>query len=334
MSVYTKTNWLARIAVKANRFAKTNETTEYVELTSEPESITQNGTEFTADRMNNLETGVYGAVGQISAGSAHTIGEEYLVSCTAAITVSIPDGYEIGTRKRIRNTAGSNVTLSFSGSDEFEGGVTSLLIIPNGFVEIEKISSSEWVVAQASEGQRSFSTTQIITAGEYPEESILVDASAGNVTITIADGKAGNVRHIQRSAGTGIVYLKDVSGNLYNASGTGIPVTLKCTIRHNGTKWVADNEVTADYDSGVFTVRQSSQGAMTIFEGTQNVSPNVWLTFTFPTSFANTLFAPVATLYGGDYAAVALRSPTVSTVDVRHQTVAAQVISLIVEGIY
>lgn len=55
---YTKTNWLARLGTKLNRFSMTHESnnsTEYVTLLNSPSSVTQVGTQFTAARMNNIE---------------------------------------------------------------------------------------------------------------------------------------------------------------------------------------------------------------------------------------------------------------------------------------
>lgn len=55
---YTKTNWLARLGTKLNRFSMTHESnnsTEYVTLLNSPSSVTQVGTQFTASRMNNIE---------------------------------------------------------------------------------------------------------------------------------------------------------------------------------------------------------------------------------------------------------------------------------------
>lgn len=53
---YTKTTWAERIGTKLNRFKKTNETSTHVELTNEPETVTENGQPFSVAAMTNLES--------------------------------------------------------------------------------------------------------------------------------------------------------------------------------------------------------------------------------------------------------------------------------------
>ena len=52
---YKKHIWVARKGTKLNRFLKYNETTTSVELVNSPESITQEGTPFSAQIMNEIE---------------------------------------------------------------------------------------------------------------------------------------------------------------------------------------------------------------------------------------------------------------------------------------
>lgn len=56
---YTKTSWVARVGTALNRFLKSNETTESVELTNDPSGVTTAGTPFTAANMNKIEQGIY-----------------------------------------------------------------------------------------------------------------------------------------------------------------------------------------------------------------------------------------------------------------------------------
>lgn len=64
---YSKQTWEPRLGTNLNRFLKENETTQYVELTQDPETITQSGTPFTADRMAHMEDGIENAVDKTSA---------------------------------------------------------------------------------------------------------------------------------------------------------------------------------------------------------------------------------------------------------------------------
>ena len=54
---YTATNWLARLGTGLNKFLLTHadSTTETVSLTNTPDTVTQQGTQITATRLNNME---------------------------------------------------------------------------------------------------------------------------------------------------------------------------------------------------------------------------------------------------------------------------------------
>ncbi|MHC1623292.1 MAG: hypothetical protein ACXQTR_01725 [Candidatus Methanospirareceae archaeon] len=52
---------MARVGTALNRFLKSNESTESVELTADPAGVSTNGTPFTATNMNKIEQGIYDA---------------------------------------------------------------------------------------------------------------------------------------------------------------------------------------------------------------------------------------------------------------------------------
>lgn len=56
--MYDRSYWIAREGTKLNKYTKQNETSSSVELVNAPDAITVPGTEFTAGRMNNIESGV------------------------------------------------------------------------------------------------------------------------------------------------------------------------------------------------------------------------------------------------------------------------------------
>lgn len=58
--MYEKTNWLPRIGTGLNKFRNSGSMQNLV-LTPDPDSISQQGTPFSADLMNHLEEGVYQA---------------------------------------------------------------------------------------------------------------------------------------------------------------------------------------------------------------------------------------------------------------------------------
>jgi pyruvate dehydrogenase complex dehydrogenase (E1) component len=64
---YTKTEWKARQGTGLNRFKKSREDEEFIYLDNEPEQITEPGTSFSTEKMNNIEDGIYDAHEAVSA---------------------------------------------------------------------------------------------------------------------------------------------------------------------------------------------------------------------------------------------------------------------------
>jgi len=58
---YEKTNWKNRQGAGLNKFKKSEETSDYVYLTNEPDVITEQGTPFSVENMNKIERGIYEA---------------------------------------------------------------------------------------------------------------------------------------------------------------------------------------------------------------------------------------------------------------------------------
>ena len=66
---YTRTEWKARQGTGLNRFIKTQETADSVNLTNEPFTVTAPGTPFSAENMNHIEQGIEDAHEAIAAES-------------------------------------------------------------------------------------------------------------------------------------------------------------------------------------------------------------------------------------------------------------------------
>ena len=63
---YTREYWQAREGTKLNKFQKVNETLTTVELVNAPDAITIAGKELTTARLNNMESGITGAVAGVN----------------------------------------------------------------------------------------------------------------------------------------------------------------------------------------------------------------------------------------------------------------------------
>jgi hypothetical protein len=82
---YTKTEWTARQGTGLNRFIKTQETEDAVNLTNEPLTVTNPGTPFSEENMNHIEQGIEDAHEGIAAESqAREHGDNELAQAISA----------------------------------------------------------------------------------------------------------------------------------------------------------------------------------------------------------------------------------------------------------
>src|SRR5574344_2543676 len=78
---YTPHVWVPRLGSNLNRFTKANETSTSVDLTNAPEIVTQAGTPFSTDIMNEMEAGITDA----------NAGIGLLVTCATAAATQIKE---------------------------------------------------------------------------------------------------------------------------------------------------------------------------------------------------------------------------------------------------
>lgn len=103
---------------------------------------------------------------------------------------------------------------------------------------------------------------------KFNKNYVISDTSGGSNTLTLADGEFFGQKVTIECDGTGLTYVKG-TGVYLGASSLGTPVSdsLKGTWTWNGSAWVADNEITADYVSGDETITADSYGNMvSVFE--------------------------------------------------------------------
>ena len=59
--MYTPHVWIPRLGTNLNRYTKANETANSVDLVNAPEAVSQQGTPFSTDIMNEIESGIVDA---------------------------------------------------------------------------------------------------------------------------------------------------------------------------------------------------------------------------------------------------------------------------------
>ena len=122
---YIKKTWVARVGTALNKFLKTNETTENVELTNDPTGITTAGTPFTVNNMNHIEDGI-------------EANDERLVD-----PIGTPQGVGTGDDVEFANYAGKG----------FGGGFDLNTALSNGFFRLGSSNINEPSTVNLNYGQ-------------------------------------------------------------------------------------------------------------------------------------------------------------------------------------
>src|SRR5574344_577006 len=122
---YTPHVWIPRIGSNLNRFTKANETATSVDLTNAPEIVTQAGTPFSTNIMNEMEEGITDALpifGLLATGdtaAAKQIKEidmsDYTIQAGMHIDVDFTNGNTVGSVEDGGIASGANIVTKGAG---------------------------------------------------------------------------------------------------------------------------------------------------------------------------------------------------------------------------
>ena len=220
--MYDKTTWVAEEGVNLNRFFKENESSEYVDLSRSPSSVTQAGTIFSTTLMNNIEDGIE---------NLYLEGVDPWVN---SADVTYPAG-------AITKYQGA-LWLALSANSETE---------PTTNQDVWKLLSTYTIQQNLSDGDT-------ITVGWQHIKGV-IDVSLGNATLggSIPVPKfLGQKGHFV-AEGTGIAEIPSGNGLYVNSvfitENTGGLHIEAVDDGAGGLVWSAFNGVTADYDDTTLT---------------------------------------------------------------------------------
>src|SRR5574344_554023 len=122
---YTPHVWIPRIGSNLNRFTKANETATSVDLTNAPEIVTQAGTPFSTDIMNEMEEGItdanagIGLLATCDTAAATQIKEidmsDYTIKVGMHIDIDFTNGNTVGSVADGGIASGANIVTKGAG---------------------------------------------------------------------------------------------------------------------------------------------------------------------------------------------------------------------------
>src|SRR5574344_1312748 len=122
---YTPHVWVPRLGSNLNRFTKANETATSVDLTNAPEIVTQAGTPFSTDIMNEMEEGItdpnacIGLLATCATAAATQIKEinlsDYTIKAGMHIDIDFTNGNTVGSVEDGGIASGTNIVTKGAG---------------------------------------------------------------------------------------------------------------------------------------------------------------------------------------------------------------------------
>ena len=187
---YVKTEWKARQGTNLNKFTKSQETGVSVILTNTPDEISEPGTPFSADNMNNIEQGIADAHGAVANAHAAIAGHMASSGAHADIVQSLTDTIAL------RN----NFTFIIDSDDKLAAWAENA---PGNDYSRILVKAGTWNYGQS-----------------LPNNGTLIDISNGRTQSVI--GESGSVLHLSASISQNDVScfaIKDSTGLDYSVFG-------------------------------------------------------------------------------------------------------------------
>ena len=248
---YTPHVWVPRLGSNLNRFTKANETATSVDLTNAPEIVTQAGTPFSTDIMNEMEEGITDA----------NAGIGLLATCATAAATQIKEidmsDYTI--------QAGMHIDIDFTygntvGSVEDGGIASGANIVTKGAGEQIRIVGKNGTFLFNEKIGGEYAGSGCHNAGDC-HEFVITTMATGNTADTAGIIKNKDANDIYNVVGSNYSYRKQRDGQIMQTGnvsiyGTGnatitVPVHLsKCD--YCDADMTTFNGTTAYYTSAVF----------------------------------------------------------------------------------
>ena len=201
---YTPHVWIPRLGSNLNRFTKANETATSVDLTNAPEIVTQAGTPFSTDIMNEMEEGITDA----------NAGIGLLVTCDTAAATQIKEidlsDYTI--------QAGMHIDVDFTygntvGSVEDGGIASGANIVTKGAGEQIRIVGKNGTFLFNEKIGGEYAGSGCHNAGDC-HEMVITTMATGNTSDTAGVIKNKDADDIYNVVGENYYYRKQRDGRI------------------------------------------------------------------------------------------------------------------------
>lgn len=202
--MYTPHVWIPRLGTNLNRYTKANETANSVDLVNAPEAVSQQGTPFSTDIMNEMEEGITDA----------NAGIGLLATCDTAADTKIKEidisGYTI--------KAGMHIDIDFTygntvGSVEDGGIASGANIVTKGAGEQIRIVGRNGTFLFNEKIGGEYAGSGCHNAGDC-HEMVITTMATGNTADTAGIIKNKDADDIYNVAGISYSYRKQRDGRI------------------------------------------------------------------------------------------------------------------------
>src|SRR5574344_2006221 len=216
MNMYTPHVWIPRLGTNLNRYTKANETANSVDLVNAPEAVTQAGTPFSTNIMNEMEEGITDA----------NAGIGLLATCDTAAATQIKEidmsGYtiKVGMHIDIDFTYGNTV-----GSVEDGGIASGTNIVKKGAGEQIRIIGKNGTFLFNEKIGGEYAGSGCHNAGDC-HEFVITTMATGNTADTAGIIKNKDANDIYNVVGSSYSYRKQRDGYIHKK----IPLTISSSL--------------------------------------------------------------------------------------------------------
>src|SRR5574344_970341 len=216
MNMYTPHVWIPRLGTNLNRYTKANETANSVDLVNAPEAVSQQGTPFSTDIMNEMEAGITDA----------NAGIGLLVTCATAAATQIKEidmsdyTIKVGMHIDIDFTYGNTV-----GSVEDGGIASGTSIVTKGAGEQIRIIGKNGTFLFNEKIGGEYAGYGCHNAGDC-HEFVITTMATGNTADTAGIIKNKDANDIYNVVGSSYSYRKQRDGYIHKK----IPLTISSSL--------------------------------------------------------------------------------------------------------
>ena len=207
---YTPHVWIPRLGSNLNRFTKANETATSVDLTNAPEIVTQAGTPFSTDIMNEIESGIVDASSGVGLRVTCATAESKQIKEIDLHDYDIKDDMHIDIDFTYGNTVGTVADGAIDSRTHIVAkskGEQIRILGKNGTFLFDEMAGGEYVGSGCHR------------AGEC-HEVVITSMATGNTASTAGVVKNKTAKYIYSVSGSTFFYAKDVNGNYTDGTGS------------------------------------------------------------------------------------------------------------------